>query len=56
MFEPQRAAVYVGQMYLAFNTIEHVRVLTHHFDQLVRAAVVPPHEAADFLRGVRGSG
>ena len=25
-------------------------------DQLVCAAVVPPHEAADFLRGVRGNG
>ena len=56
VFGPQRAAVYVGQMYLAFNTIEHVRVLTRHFDQLVRAAVVPAHEAADFLRGLRGGG
>ena len=56
MFEPQRAAVYFGQMYLAFNTIEHVRVLTRHFDQLVRAAVVPAHEAADCLRGLRGGG
>ena len=48
--------MYVGQIYLAFNPIEHVRVLTRHFDQLVRAAVAPAHAAADFLRGLRGGG
>ena len=55
VFGPQRAAVYVGQMYFAFNTIEHIRVLTRHFDQLVRAAVVPAHEAAAFLGGLRAT-
>ena len=53
VFGPQRAAVYVGQMFFAFNTIEHIRVLTRHFDALVRAATVPAHGAADFLRGLR---
>ena len=41
VFGPQRAAVYVGQMFFAFNTIEHIRVLTRHFDALVRASTVP---------------
>ena len=53
LFGPQRAVVYVGQMFFAFNTIEHIRVLTRHFDALVRAATVPAHVAGDFLRGLR---
>ena len=53
VFGPQRAVVYVGQMFFAFNTIEHIRVLTRHFDSLVRASTVPAHVAADFLRGLR---
>ena len=53
VFGPQRAAVYVGQMFFAFNTTEHIRVLSRHFDALVRAATVPAHVAADFLRGLR---
>ena len=32
VFGPQRAVVYVGQMFFAFNTLEHIRVLTRHFD------------------------
>ena len=53
VFGPQRAAIYVGQMFFAFNTIEHIRVLTRHFDSLVRAATVPAHVATDFLRDLR---
>ena len=54
VFGPQRAVVYVGQMFFAFNTLEHIRVLTRHFDALVRASTVPAHTAADFLRELRG--
>jgi hypothetical protein len=32
-----------------FNTTAHVRVLTRHFDELIRAAVVQAHECGDFL-------
>ena len=53
VFGPQRAAVYVGQMFFAFNTLEHIRVLTRHFDALVRASTVPAHVTADFLRDLR---
>ena len=49
IFGPKRAAVYVGNMYLVFNSTEHIRVLTRHFDDLIRAAVVQPTEAIDFL-------
>ncbi len=49
IFGVQRAAVYLGQMYFAFTTREHVRTLTSHFDDLIRAAAVQAHEAADFV-------
>ena len=50
IFGARRAALYVGQMYFAFNTTEYVRILIRHFDNLVRAAAVQAHQAADFLR------
>lgn len=53
IFGPQRVALYAGQMYLVFNTHEHIRVLTRHFDDLVRAAVVNSTEAGGYLRRLR---
>ena len=53
VFGPRRAAVYVGQMFFAFNTLEHIRVLTRHFDALVRASTEPAHAAVNFLRDLR---
>jgi len=49
IFGMQRAAIYLGQMYFAFTTREHVRTLTSHFDDLIRAATVQSHEAANFI-------
>ncbi len=51
IFGPLRAAVYIGQAYLVFNTTEHIRALTQHFDGLIRAAVVQANEASEYLRG-----
>lgn len=42
IFGPKRAVVYVGQMYFVFNSLEHIRHLTKHFEDLIRAAVVQP--------------
>ena len=53
IFGPKRVALYAGQMYFVFNTSEHIRVLTRHFDDLVRAAVVTSAEAGDYLRELR---
>ncbi len=53
IFGPLRAAVYMGQMYFVLNTSEHVRVLTRHFDDLIRAAVVQANEVPQFLRHLR---
>ncbi|MDX1711530.1 MAG: helix-turn-helix transcriptional regulator [Rhodovibrionaceae bacterium] len=49
IFGPKRAVVYVGDMFFVFNATEHVRVLTGHFDGLIRHAVVQPTEVPDFL-------
>jgi len=49
VFGPRRAAVYIGQMYLVFNTTEHIRVLSRHFDNLIRAAVTQPPEVPALL-------
>jgi transcriptional regulator with XRE-family HTH domain len=42
VFGPKRAAIYMGNMYFVFNSTEHIRVLTRHFDDLIRDAVVQP--------------
>jgi len=52
IFGPRRAAIYIGQMYFVFQTTEHIRVLTRHFDDLIRAAVVQPTDVGAFLRGL----
>ena len=49
VFGPQRAAVYMGHMYFVFNSTEHIRVLTRHFDDLIRAAVIHPPDLGRFL-------
>jgi transcriptional regulator with XRE-family HTH domain len=50
VFGPKRAAIYVGGMYFVFTSTEHIRELTRHFENLIRAARVQPNETADFLR------
>ncbi len=52
VFGPQRAAIFVGEMYLVLNATEHIRSLTRHFDNLIRQAVVSAHESADYLRSL----
>jgi hypothetical protein len=50
VFGPQRAAIFVGEMYLVLNATEHIRALTRHFDNLIRNAVVSGNESAAFVR------
>lgn len=52
IFGQLRAAIYVGDMYLVLNATDPIRTLTRHFDQLIRAAEVNAHEAADFARAL----
>lgn len=52
VFGPQRAAIFVGEMYLVLNTTEHIRSLTRHFDNLIRRAVVNASDSAAFIRAL----
>jgi transcriptional regulator with XRE-family HTH domain len=49
VFGPQRAAIFVGEMYLVLNATEHIRSLTRHFDNLIRHAVVSSNESAAYV-------
>ena len=50
VFGPKRAAVYIGQAYFVFNSLEHIKHLTRHFEDLIRAAVVQPPDIVPYLR------
>lgn len=52
VFGQKRVALYVGDMYLVLNAVEAVHTFTRHFDGLIRAAVIHPHEAARWVRGL----
>lgn len=55
VFGPQRAAIYVGEMFLVLNAIEHIHTLTRHFDNLIRNAVVSANETVAFIRALKVS-
>jgi len=50
IFGPSRAAVYIGNMYFVFNSTEHIRSLTQHFDNLIRGAIVQPPDVPQVLK------
>ena len=50
VFGPLRATIYIGQMYMVFNSTEHIRALTAHFDELIRAAKVQPPDVPSVVR------
>lgn len=52
LFGAQRAVLYVGNLYFVFNTTDHIRVLTAHFDGLVKAATVHPTDMGAYLQGL----
>ncbi|MBK1670335.1 hypothetical protein CKO28_20130 [Rhodovibrio sodomensis] len=53
VFGPRRAAVYFGEMYFVFTATEHIRIMTRHFDELIRAAAVQPTEVGGFVQRLR---
>lgn len=50
IFGPQRAAIYIGQMYLVLSSRELIQTLTAHFDELIRHAAVQANEVWVYLR------
>ena len=54
IFGPQRVALYVGDMYMVFTSTDHIRVLTQHFDNLIRAAIMQPPEVIAYVKRLLG--
>ena len=50
VFGRQRAAIYLGDMYFVFTSTEHIRELTGHFDNLIRAARIQPPDVGALAR------
>lgn len=55
VFGHQRVAIYAGEIYLLLNGRQTIQTIVEHFDNLVRAASVQAHEAADFVADLAGS-
>jgi transcriptional regulator with XRE-family HTH domain len=53
VFGSQRAALYLGQLYLVLTSAEHVRTLSRHFDGLIRDAEVQPTAVPAHLARLR---
>lgn len=53
IFGQKRVCIYLGGMYLVLNSDETIKMLTRHFGNLIRNAVVNAHECADFIRGLK---
>ncbi len=49
IFGPMRASLFLGQIYVVVNGIEHIRKLIDRFDHLIRMAIVHPHEIQQTL-------
>lgn len=49
VFGPKRVALFLGNSYLVLNNVDHVRQLGRRFDELIRLAVVQPHQIVEFL-------
>ena len=47
---PLRALLFLGQQYFIFNTEQHIRSLSNHFDMLIKRSIIQPHEATRFVR------
>lgn len=53
VFGPQRAALYLGRVYLSFTDPEKVAEVAQHFDDLVRNASFGARDVVDHLRHLR---
>ncbi|MDQ0457595.1 helix-turn-helix domain-containing protein [Rhizobium paknamense] len=55
IFGSQRAAIFVGGMYLVLNNTDSIRKMQRHFDQLIRFTRVHAHETAGYVRALKVS-
>lgn len=53
VFGPKRVALFLGTSFLVLNAVEHVRLFGRRFDELIRLAVIQPHEIRQTLLDLR---
>lgn len=53
VFGPKRAAVYIGEMYLVINAVEHIRALAQRFDHLIRISSISADRAPSFINQLK---
>jgi len=53
VFGPKRAVVYLGDMYMVINAVEHIRDLTRRFDNMIRVADISPDRASQWVRELK---
>lgn len=49
LFGPLRAAIYLGNMYMVVNSVDHIKAMGQHFDRLIRTAIVSPDRAKEHI-------
>lgn len=52
VFGAKRAAMFLGPSYFVLNDASHIKMLSRRFDDLIRLAVVQPHEVARTMRAL----
>lgn len=50
IFGSQRAALFVGGMYLVLNNAESIRKMQRHFDELIRFTRIHAHQTSEYVR------
>ncbi|MCP4331797.1 MAG: helix-turn-helix transcriptional regulator [Gammaproteobacteria bacterium] len=50
IFGPMRVSLFLGNLYVIVHNIDHIRKITDRFDDLIRMAIVHPHEIRKFLQ------
>ncbi|MDX7950190.1 helix-turn-helix transcriptional regulator [Lichenihabitans sp. Uapishka_5] len=54
VFGAKRAVVFLGPSYFVMNGADHIRMFARRFDDLIRHAVVQPHEVGRTLEALTG--
>ena len=54
VFGARRAVIYLGPSYFVMNGADHIRMFSRRFDDLIRSAVVQPHDVERTLRDLAG--
>ena len=50
IFGPKRIALFLGNSYLVLNSVDHIRLFSRRFDDLIRLAVFQPNQLPTLVR------